>query len=258
MYGQLAGMVGPIINFPQVLTQAIAMSLVPAVSIAHKQQDIPFMHQNIKMGLRSAIIVGLPCAFGFMVLSRQIMLLLYPLQREGAINAADLLFIMGIGVVFLATVQTLTGVLQGIGKQLIPVRNLAIGAVAKLIISYTLIVTPGVGVRGAAIGTVTAFVIASILNLIAVRKYTGVKIDIKLTFLKPALAGLAMAFCVWATYTVISLVIADALSTLISIVIGAMVYFFMILKIKVVTMDELAKMPKGAKLVKIAHKFKLN
>jgi stage V sporulation protein B len=231
------------------------MSLVPAVSIAHKQQDIPFMHQNIKLGLRSAIIVGLPCAFGFMVLAQQIMLLLYPMQRESAISASSILFIMGIGVVFLATVQTLTGVLQGIGKQLIPVRNLAIGALAKLIISYTLIITPGVGVRGAAIGTVAAFIIASMLNLIAVRKYTGVKIDIRLTFLKPALAGITMAACVWVTYRLVNMVLADAFSTLISIAVGAMIYFFMIIKIKAITMEELAKMPKGGRLVKIASKF---
>ena len=255
MYGQLAGMVGPLINFPQVLTQAVAMSLVPAVSIAHKQRDIPFVHQNIKLGLRSAIIIGLPCAFGFMTLSEQIMLLIYPLQRASAVSAAECLFIMGIGVIFLSTVQTLTGVLQGIGKQLIPVRNLAIGAAVKLFLSYNLIAMPGVDVKGAAIGTVAAFIIASILNLIEVQRHTGVKIDIILTYVKPAFAAITMAVCVWACYRGLNVLLGSSLSTLISIVAGGMVYFFMVLKIKAVTKEEIAKLPKGSKLVKIVNRF---
>jgi len=255
MYGQLAGMVGPLINFPQVLTQAVAMSLVPAISIAHKQQDIPFMHENIKIGLRSAIIIGLPCAFGFMTLSEQIMLLIYPMQREAAMSAAGALFIMGIGVVFLATVQTLTGILQGIGKQLIPVRNLAIGAVVKFFISFNLIAVSGIGVRGAAIGTVAAFIVASTLNMIEMRKHTGVKIDFVVTFVKPIIAAITMSAVVWLAYRGLNIFLFDALSTIGAIAIGAIVYFFMILKIKAITKEELEKFPKGKKLVKLANIF---
>ena len=42
-YGQLTGMAGPLINFPQVLTQAIAMSLVPAVAAAYKRKEMDFL-----------------------------------------------------------------------------------------------------------------------------------------------------------------------------------------------------------------------
>jgi hypothetical protein len=34
-----------------------------------------------------------------------------------------------------------------------------------------------------------------------------------------------------------------------------MVYFFMVLKIKAVTKEEIAKLPKGSKLVKIVNRF---
>ena len=44
MYGQLTGMAAPLINLPQVLTMAVAMSLVPAVSSAFKQKDMEFLH----------------------------------------------------------------------------------------------------------------------------------------------------------------------------------------------------------------------
>ncbi|MCL1982565.1 MAG: polysaccharide biosynthesis protein [Clostridiales bacterium] len=255
MYGQLAGMVGPLINFPQVLTQAVAMSLVPAVSMAHKQNDTAFMQENIKLGLRTAIIVGLPCALGFITLSKQIMLLLYPLQRASAESAAGCLVIMGVGVIFLSTVQTLTGVLQGIGRQLIPVRNLAIGAVVKFALSYKLIAVPLVNVKGAAAGTVAAYVIASALNMIEVRRCTGVKIDYALTYAKPAAAALVMSASVWLAYRVCSLFFGNALSTVLAVLTGAVVYFLMIFAFKVITKEEAAKLPMGNKLVKMMNKF---
>ncbi|HPZ59629.1 MAG TPA: polysaccharide biosynthesis protein, partial [Bacillota bacterium] len=64
LYGQLTGMAGPLINFPQVLTQAIAMSLVPAVAAAYKRKEMDFLRYNVELGLRTSLILGLPCALG--------------------------------------------------------------------------------------------------------------------------------------------------------------------------------------------------
>jgi stage V sporulation protein B len=77
LYGQLTGMAAPLINFPQVLTQAVAVSLVPVVASSRRRADLDFMKSNITMGLRYALILSVPCAVGMMVLSKPIMLLLY-------------------------------------------------------------------------------------------------------------------------------------------------------------------------------------
>ena len=66
---------------------------------------------------------------------------------------------------------------RGIGKQMIPVRNLAVGVIAKIAITWVLTGIPAINVLGAAAGTVTAYLIASILNILAVRKYTGTYFD---------------------------------------------------------------------------------
>jgi stage V sporulation protein B len=245
-YGQLAGFVNPLINLPQILTQAVAMSLVPAVAAAHKQNDGAFLRHNIQLGLRTAIIIGLPCAFGMMTLSEQIMLLLYPAVRESAIAAAPFLFILGFGIIFLSTVQTLTGVLQGIGRQMIPVCNLCIGAVAKIAVTWTLIAIPAVNVKGAAIGTVTAYILAAVLNLAAVRRHTGTRFDIGLTYIKPALAALVMGAAVYAVYTALHLLIGgNAIPTVIAIAVGAVAYAAMIFIGGAITEEELRLLPGG-------------
>lgn len=58
--------------------------------------------------------------------------------------------------------------LQGVGKQFIPVINMCFGAVAKVVLTYWLTGIPEINVKGAAIGTVAAYIIASVLNLMAV------------------------------------------------------------------------------------------
>ena len=119
LYGQLSGFATPLINLPQVLTQSIAMSLVPAIAAAHRSKDTEFLQYNATFGIRTAMLVGMPCAVGLMVLAQPIMLLLYPAQQESALSAAESLVILAFGSIFLSLVQTLTGILQGIGKQLV-------------------------------------------------------------------------------------------------------------------------------------------
>jgi len=256
LYGQLTGMAGPLINFPQVLTQAIAMSLVPAVAAAYKQKDLVFLNYNIRLGIRTAIIIGLPCALGLMTLAEPIMLLLYPFQKASAVSAAPCLFIMAFGVIFLSTVQTLTGVLQGLGRPMVPVVNLFVGAVVKVALTYTLTGIESINVKGAAIGTVAAYIVASTLNIIAVKKYTGARFDIMLTFVKPVASALVMSAAVWFSYRILFGFFGNTISTIIAILIGAVVYCAMLFVTKSIKKEELRALPKGGKILNVINKFK--
>ncbi len=255
LYGQLTGMAGPIINFPQVLTQAIAISIVPAVAAAYRQGDTRFLHHNIQLGIRTAILIGLPCSLGLMTLAEPIMVLLYPLQKASAISAAPCLIALGFSVMFLSTAQTLSGVLQGLGKQMVPVQNLFIGVIAKIILTYTLTGIYSINVKGAAIGTATAYAIASILNILAVKKYSSVKFNVMLTFVKPVCSGLLMSLSVWCTYKLCIYYLGNTLSTVIAVGIGGLVYSSMLFATKAITMEELQTMPKGDKIVKLLKKL---
>jgi len=256
LYGQLTGMAGPLINFPQVLTQAIAMSLVPAIAAAYKQKDLVFLNYNVRLGVRTAILIGLPCALGLMTLSEPIMLLLYPFQKASAVSAAPCLFIMAFGVIFLSTVQTLTGVLQGLGKPMIPVMSLLAGAVVKVVLTYTLTGISSINVQGAAIGTVGAYIVASAMNIIAVKRLTGVKFDIMLTFVKPITSALIMSAAVWVSFRILFGFFGNALSTVLAILIGVAVYCAMLFATKSIKKEELRFLPKGGKIINLMNRFK--
>ena len=258
LYGQLVGFAAPIIQFPQVLMTAIVMSLVPMVSAANKLNNREELHGHISLGMRMTTIVAFPAAVGMFVLAEPILLLLYAAQKESAVSAAPCLQIYAIGFVFLAIITTMTGALQGIGKQQLPVINLCIGLIAKFVLTWVLTAIPFMNVKGAVIGSATTYLIAMILDIIAVKKYSGVKFPVSLAFVKPLISSFVMGAVVILAYKGLYAVIgSNSISTMIAIVIGVIVYGLMIIRTKTISRDEMTGISAGRKLAAICDKLKL-
>ena len=107
---------------------------------------------------------------------------------------------ISLGSVFLALTQTTTGILQGVGKTMIPVRNMVTGAVIKVAVNYYLTGIPYINIKGAALGTVIGYLVLSYIKFSAVAHWTNLVIDLNQMILKPVLAtGLmgASGYCLW-------------------------------------------------------------
>lgn len=258
LYGQLTGFASPITQFPQVFMTAIVMSLVPMVSAANRVGNKKELHSHISLGLRMTTIIAFPAAIGMFVLSEPILTLLYSSQKASAVGAAPCLQIFSIGFVFLAIITTMTGTLQGIGKQHLPVINLFIGVVVKFIVTWTLTAVPSVNVKGAAIGSAAAYLIAMILDLIAVKKYSGVRFSLSLTVLKPLISAVVMGVIVVLGYKgLYAVTSSNGLSTLVAILVGVVVYGLMVLRTKTILREEMMNISMGRKLVSICDKLRL-
>ncbi len=257
LYGQLTGMADPIIGFPQVFMQAIIVSIVPMISAANRVNDKGELNGTIALGLRMTTIVGFPCAVGLFVLAKPALMLLFPLQLESAVNATTCLRILALGFIFLSLVTTMTGILQGLTKQNWPVINLAIGIAVKIIITWTLVGVHSINIKGAAIGTLVAYFTAATLDYLCVKRFTGVKIPVSVTIIKPGISALVMGAFALATYKLFMIVGHNSLATLAAIIVGAMVYGIMIIKLKGVTRDEMLSIKHGNKLVRICDKLRM-
>ncbi len=257
LYGQLTGMAGPVINVPMALALSIALSIVPAIAAANSVGDMDFLNMNVRLGLRTAMIIGVPCTFGLMALAEPIMLLIYPMQAESASSAAPCLFILSIGIIFLCVAQTMAGILQGLGRPYIAVVSLGIGVVVKAVSTFILTGMPGLDVQGAAIGSSLAFGVIGVLNFMAVKKYTGTKFDAKLSVWKPLFSGIVMSIVVLVIYYLCRNIIGNSLSTALAICLGAAVYGIMLLRTKAIEAREIKLFPKGEKLERLLTKLKL-
>ena len=247
MFGELSGLAAPIINFPNVFTSAVCMSLVPVITDAFKREDHDFIRENASLSLRYSAIIIMPCAAGLVTLAQPIMKLLYPRQLESAVAAAPCLAIYAVGMIFLSTTQATNGVLQGIGKQMIPVTSLLAGAIVKFIATFTLTGIPSLNVKGAAFGSLLANLTAATCNLIAVKRFTGFKIDWILSCIKPLASSVVMAGFVLGAFKVASLKFGNTISTFIGIMVGVVIYVLMVFITKTITFAELKKMLKRGK-----------
>lgn len=260
LYGTLSGYVMSLINLPQVLTAALAMSLVPMITSVFTQKDTKALHENTVLGMRIAMMIGLPCAVGMAVLSHPIMLLLYPAKPQVADNSAACLTILAIGIIFLSVVQTLTAILQGVGKQMVPVINLLIAVVIKIVVTFILVGIPALNIKGAAIGTTVAYLAAAVLDILAVKKYVGVSFPPGLCYARPAAATLIMGAFAWIVYKVLTMVLGtgiagSGIATMAAIALAACLYAVLLIVTKSCTREDLLHMPKGQKLAALYDRF---
>jgi stage V sporulation protein B len=255
LFGQLSGTAQTLINFPQVFSTAVAMSLVPAITDAYTKKQKNRLNSTSNVGIRLALVIGLPCGIGLCLLSEPIIALLFSsLGPEKHASAGALLQIMSISVIFLSVIQAFTAMLQSVDKQFLPVKNLIVGLIVKIILSYLLISMPLINIRGAAFSTTGAYLIILILNWVDVNTKTSIKINFSRLIIKPIISTSIMAIAVWISFKVATPIIGQKLSTLASISFGGIVYVFSLFATGAITSEDLDLIPKGDKLKKFVRK----
>lgn len=256
LYGQLTGMAQTLVNLPQVFSIAISMSLVPAISTASARKARAELGELISSGIRMTLLIGLPAALGMFVLSKPIIALLYFNNDPDVIaSTGDILTYLSLGVVFLTLVQALTAIIQGLGKPLIPVRNLFFGALTKICLTYILTGIPEINIKGAAISTVTAYAVAASLDFYYVIRLADADINLKKILFKPLLSALGMAAIVKIGYMALSANIPDKLATVVAVVLGMLVYGVLLIVTGTITQEDLAIMSKNRRFSKLLAKF---
>ena len=75
--------------------------------------------------------------------------------------------------------------------------------------------------------------------------------------LKPILASAIMGLMVYITYRLLILVIGNSISTIISIIFGAVVYVLIVLLMKILKKEDIYMIPFGTKIYKVLVKLRL-
>lgn len=267
MLGELSGTAQTLINFPQVFSTAVAMSLVPVITDAFTKKQVQRLNVTANAGVKMSLIIGLPCGIGLFMLAEPVIALLYAsLGPEKHASSGALLEILAIGVIFLTLVQSFTAILQSINKQFQPVKNLAVGLVVKVIVSYILIGMPSINIKGAAISTIIAYLVVALLNWHDINK-TKIKIDLIKVTARPLLSSAAMALATGVSFRVLKSALAgvsfrvlkftlsgQSLATLGAIAIAVVVYAVCLFLTGAITKEDLELIPKGEKLARFVRK----
>lgn len=194
LYGQLSGMAAVLISFPTIFTIAISTSLVPAVAEAFSHRRFEELHERINYACRSGMIISIPAAAGMCALAVPICDLLFN-QPEAGRCLAPLAF----SAITLAAFQISSASLQGIGKPQIVMHHLIVIGICKVVFNYSLTSIPALNVQGAAIGTVAAFFVGAMLNLISLRRHTKVRYEMR-HLIRISLISLVMGIAARGSY----------------------------------------------------------
>ena len=154
-------------------------------------------------------------------------------------------------------VQTLTAILQGLNRMTVPVRNLAIGAMFKIALTWYLIGIPEINVKGAAVGTIVCYGVAALLDLTAVIRYSGIRMRFGDFILKPVVAVFIMSLLVYFSYGYLNTVFGSNKAVLLAISLGVIVYAVVLLAVGAVNQADLEMLPGGVKLGRVLSRLKL-
>ena len=196
LFGYLTGMAVPLVNLATIFTAAMTISLVPSISESKALERFDAIRDKIRLAFRVAMIITFPCFMGLFFLAEKVAALIY-----NAPGAAGAIQTMSVGILFLGMHQISTGILQGLGKTAIPVINMILACVVKVVMSWWLTAVPFLGIKGASMATVADFAVAAIINMGFIYKYTGFTFSIG-SLLKPFFAAGMMGAVIYAVLSV--------------------------------------------------------
>lgn len=192
LFGYLTGMAVPLVNLATIFTAAMTISLVPSISESRTLERFDAIRDKIRLAFRVAMIITFPCFMGLFFLAEKVAALIY-----NAPGAAGAIQTMSVGILFLGMHQISTGILQGLGKTAIPVINMILACLLKVVMSWWLTAIPLLGIKGASMATVADFAVAAIINMGFIYKYTGFTFSLG-SLLKPLLAAGVMGAVIYA------------------------------------------------------------
>lgn len=252
-----------IFTLPSSLIVSISVSVVPAIAAAIAMKKYKESAGIMSSSLKLMNLFALPAGVGICVLAEPIYRVFYWNHAiEGSANGSLILAIMGIASYFVCFQLVSTALVQASGSERVPLISMAVGSIIKLIINWTLVGMPSVGIIGAPISTLVCYMIISVINMAGLIRKTPVKPKLTPAFIKPLICTAIMGACAWAVYGLLSAYggslfsggrIQMALSMGIAIIAAIVIYFILIVVTGTITREDMALVPKGEKIANILH-----
>jgi len=255
LWGIYSGKYTLLTNVPIAIANALASSVIPALTVSVAQRNRGETLMRVNMAVRFTMVIAIPCTVGLMVLAGPVVKLLYPGDNG---MASELLILGGLAVAFYSLSTVTNAILQGINKMKVPVRNALISLIIHVGVLIVLLFGFDMGIYGVVIANMLFGLTMCLLNSACIADYLQYRQEIKKTFILPSVAAAIMGVAAWGVYRLLfMLTTSNALSTILAIVISVVVYGVLLLVMKCVDEVELYDFPMGGRLVKAAKALHL-
>lgn len=241
-----------IFNFPTAFFPCITAAIIPAITAHLTCKD----EKNVKMvqdsSLRLTGLIAWPCAIGLLVLAEPIMALLGSYGDERVQMAAILLAILAPTVLINGITTVSTAIMQAHNRPWMPMINMLIGGVVKVVVNYILVGNPDIGILGAPVGTLACFTVYMVLNVFMMRSVMEQPPKIIPAIWKSGIAGIVMGVAAFGVYYLASMYVSSVLlAAAAAIGVAVVVYLLLVILLKAITYDDCMLLPKGERIAKI-------
>lgn len=231
-YGCLSGKAMVIQNIPIAIVSAISSSLIPQISNEYAMMRMDELKQKIKTSLEMALFIILPSSIGIFILAKPILQVLFPgdeLLKETII----LLKMLSCSITFSSISTLYNGVLQGIGKVNIPVKNALISLIIQTVTLSMCLLFSSSGIFAVAGVSFLYSCSMFLLNSKSIKKRLSFYINWKKDVLPYLFSSLLMGVTLFIVERLLNRIVTFVFfKLLLCILIGIFVYFIILIKIK--------------------------
>lgn len=248
LFGLKDGVVSSLINLPSVIAIAFGTALIPSLTASYNSGNIASCQKKCSIALKIVWLISLPCAIAFLFMSENLIGFLYSNGlNSGSINelkiVSDLLKISAVNIVYISFLNLLTAILQGLNKSFVPVKNLLIACLVKIILTALLVSSPAFNIYGLVISDVVCFSIAVILNLNYLKNKLNIVFSTKNFVFAPLFSASVMCAVIKVVEIAFNKILTARFLTLVMIGSGAVAYLFSLLALRTFTKEELSFLP---------------
>ncbi len=247
LYGVLEGKYKIIITLPVSIASAMATASIPSVTASLVQGDRKMIAKKIDLAIRSVLMITFPAMVGIMLFAKPILELLFT-HFDDLTTTVSILQIGALSIVFFGLSTISIGILQGLNRLNIPVRNAVISLVIKVVFNVVLLYVFDLNLYGAVITNIIFAGASAYLNFKSVRRYVPFHINIYRTLIAPLTSALVMGGVMFISYMLLLLKMEGRYAFLLLLPLAFIVYGLSLLKLRAVTPKELESMPFGSKL----------
>ena len=257
-WGIFSGKAQVISNIPIAFSSAMAAAMIPQVTGFIVSKDRESACSRIGLGVKTTMLISIPCAAGIFTFAAPVMLLLFPNTRPNIALGSHALMALSVSVVLIALSTLNSSILQSIGKLNAPIINAVIALVIQSVVLVLLLRFTNLDVFAVAISYTVYAGIMAVLNQLAVRRAIGYVQEIETTFIKPFASSAVMCLASYGVYRLILLSGCDErIAVIPAVAIAVPIYFLFLIILRSVNEKELKALPGGTRIVRILKKVHL-
>ncbi|MFC1992263.1 flippase [Chloroflexota bacterium] len=214
-------------SYASFLIMPIGIVLYPTIAKLYEENNLSETRNYLGYSVKYFMMIAIPAAFGLSILAKPILQIL---TTPEFITGSTVVPLVAFSAIFLSLYQIIEYIIMLAKRTRLLMMLLSTSAALNIVLNIILI--PRMGILGAAIATIIAYGVLSMLTLMITRRY--LKFNIGMPFiLKSTFSSAIMLLCIWLINP------ESIVSLIISIFAGVIIYFGILLLLGGLSREEI-------------------